>query len=120
MGTIISKKVVKSTTIHNILKMEWVRYGSVTIFVVSENIVMFEFEDEEDQKHIFDLSPWFVQGHGLSIQRWMPSCSITQVAFKWVQFWVKVHDLGLEKFSAENEKLIGDQIGVFIETEAEV
>lgn len=63
------------------------------------------------------MSPWPVQGHCLSIQKWESSIGITHIDFKRVQFWVQVHDLGLEKFSSESARTIGDTIETFVETE---
>lgn len=37
-----------------------------------------------------------------------------------IQFWVKIHDLGLEKFSMENAQRIGNSIGEFVETQKDV
>lgn len=48
------------------------------------------------------MSPWFIQGHYLSLKKWEPSVGLTAVDFKRIQLWVQVHDLGLEKFSTEN------------------
>lgn len=53
----------KASTIHNVMKLAWARYESVTISDLSNKVVMFEFENGEDREQILDLSPWSVQGH---------------------------------------------------------
>lgn len=120
MSMIISQKPIKATTIHNVLKQAWAKYGSVTISDVSYKVVMFEFENDDDQKQIFDMSPWSVQGQCLSMKKWMSNFGLAHVDFNKVQFWVQVHDFGLEKFSVENTQVIGNKIGSFIETGEEV
>lgn len=59
-------------------------------------------------------------GHCLSMRRWAPSIGLKNVDFKMVQFWVQVHELGLEKFSEENAKKKGNNKGKFIAIEEKV
>lgn len=56
----------------------------------------------------------------MSIQKWDPSVGLTMVNFKKIQFWVQIHDLGLEKFNMENAKRIGNIIGEYVETDKDV
>lgn len=81
---------------------------------------MFEFDNEEDRNQIFYMSPWSVQGHCLSMKRWMSSIGLDQVAFERFQFWVQVHDLSYEKFSDETARMIGNSIENLIEIEEKV
>lgn len=120
MGMIISEKPVKSTTIHNVLKLAWARYESITISYVSYKFVMFEFENEDDRKLILGMSSWSVQGYCMCMKKWMSSIGLAQVDFKRVQFWVQVHNLILEIFSLENVQVIGDKLDYFIKTEEDV
>lgn len=76
MGTIISQKPIKIGAIQNVLKLAWERYGSVTISDVMDIVVMFEFENENDRKQIFDMSAWSVQGHCMSMQKWSSSIGL--------------------------------------------
>lgn len=82
--------------------------------------MLFEFENIEDKDQIFDMLPWAMQGHCLSLQKWEPSVGLNVVDFKRIQFWVQIHDLGLEKFNMENAQRIGNSIGRYIETHKEV
>lgn len=54
------------------------------------------------------------------MKKWIPSVGLALINFKGVQFWVQGHDLGLEKLSLENAKVIGEKIGRFIEFDEEV
>lgn len=119
MGMIISQKPVKLTTIHNVLKLVWARYESITISDVSYK-VMFEFENEDDRKLILDMSPWSVQGYCMCMKKWMSGIGLAQVDFKRVQFWGQVHNHRLEIFSLENVQVIGDKLDYFIKTEEDV
>lgn len=67
VGRIISQKHIKMVVIQNVLKLAWTRYGKFKIFELEHKIMMFEFEYEEDKDQIFDMSPWSIQGHFLSI-----------------------------------------------------
>lgn len=66
----------------------------------TNKVIMFEFEEKKAQKQIFDMSLCSVQGHCQSMKKRAPSVGLTKVEFRMVQFWVQIHDLGLEKFNA--------------------
>lgn len=55
---------------------------------------------------IFDLSAWSIQGHCIILQKWYPCVGLADVDLK-KQFWVQIHDLGLEIFNIENAQRIG-------------
>lgn len=61
MASVISQKGVKAAAIGNVLKMAWTRFGSVRIADITDRIIMLEFENDEDRRQIFELSPWFIR-----------------------------------------------------------
>lgn len=52
---------------------------------MKDKIMQFEFEHEENKNQIFDMCPWSIQGHCLSIQRWDRSVGLTTVDFEKIQ-----------------------------------
>lgn len=56
----------------------------------------------------------------MSMKKWSSSACLALVDLKNVQFWVQVHDLGLEQFSIDNVKMIGGKDGNFIEADEDV
>lgn len=61
--------------------------------------MLFEFENKEDKNRIFDMYPWSVQEHCLSLQKWKLDIGIDDVDFTWIQFFVQIHNLGLESLT---------------------
>lgn len=61
-----------------------------------------------------------IQGHCLSLEKWEPLFALTTIDFTKIQFWVQIHDFGLEIFSTENARRIGVNIGEYVETNKEV
>lgn len=120
VGRIISHEIVKVVAIQNVLKLTWVRYGKFWISELEDRVMMFEFKNGDDKNQIFDMSSWSIQGHCLSLQRWERNVELTSVYFTKIQFWVQIHDLGLDKFSIESARRIGDNIGEYVETNEEV
>lgn len=60
MASVILQKGIKAAVIGNVLKLAWARLSSVTISDLTDRIVLPEFENEEDRKQIFELSPWSI------------------------------------------------------------
>lgn len=120
VGKVISQKSIMLNTIHNVLKLAWARYITINILEATTGVLTFDFENETDQCKILDLSPWAINGHVQSIKIWDPSIGIKDVDFNKVNFWVQIHDLGLEKFSTENVSKIGNKIENCMEVEQDI
>lgn len=120
VGKVISQKSIMLNTIHNVLKLAWARYITINILEATTGVLTFDFENETDQCKILDLSPWAINGYVQSIKRWDPSIGIKDVDFNKVNFWVQIHDLGLEKFSTENVSKIGNKIENCMEVEQDI
>lgn len=64
-----------------------------------------------------NLSPWAVQWSCLSLQRWQPEISMTDIEFSSIQFWTQINGLEFGKFSEQNSRKIGTHIGKLMELE---
>lgn len=77
--------------------------------------MLFEFENQGHKDQIFDLSPWSIQVQCLSLHKQKPNVVLAAIDFKNIQFWVQIHDVGLEKF-IESAQRIENSIGEYVET----
>lgn len=64
----------------------WEKYNNVRITDLSENLMLFEFGNKDDDAIIIDLSPWAVQGSYLILKRWQLEMSITDIEFNSIQY----------------------------------
>ncbi|KAJ1430901.1 Ribonuclease H superfamily [Sesbania bispinosa] len=68
-------------------------------------------EAKQAMKAVQD-GPWFVMGHLLSLQNWIPEAAVHEVSYDKVEFWVQLHGLPLEYMSNSNAvkvaRLLGD------------
>lgn len=49
--------------INNGLKVAWAKYKSLSIIDLKENLIIIEFEVEEEKAAILDQMSWSIQGH---------------------------------------------------------
>lgn len=73
---------MKPVVTHSVLKLAWARYGKIRITELEDKIMLFEFANEDAKNQIFDMSPWSIQGHCLSLQKWEPSLGLTVVEIR--------------------------------------
>ena len=59
-------------------------------------------------------------GYLLSLQWWYPWCSINEVSYDFIPFWVQAHEVPLEALNAKAATKVGGKIGGLIEVEEPV
>ena len=117
VGKIICNKTVNRGAVKSILFKAWGEPDSMSIADLGPNTFMFTFTEEDTPKRIMEESPWNVMGHLLSLQWWSPWCSITEVSYDLVDFWVQAHGVPLEALSSRAATRIGERIGGLMEVE---
>lgn len=60
VGVIIARKQVKAVAIISVLLKAWEDFGVVRIKETTNRVMLFDFDNEETQEQIFDMSPWSV------------------------------------------------------------
>lgn len=111
---VISDKQIKTNAVHNILQQSWGRYAGVRVQEITEDVILFEFENEDDQKDAMDLCPWAIQDHCLSLKMEKRYENI-QHTIQYDTVLGSDFGLKLDKFSAQNADKIGEYIGKVIE-----
>lgn len=61
-GQIVSQWSMKNSVVYNVLKVAWARYGTVKTTKVDDRTMAFEFQSENEEVQIMDMSPWLVKG----------------------------------------------------------
>lgn len=86
MGKVIYAKPVKLSAVHNVLQHAWEIYVGVRVQEITGDVILFEFEKEEDHTDAMDWCPWAIQGHCLSLKRWQKGMRISYIQFNKLQF----------------------------------
>ena len=108
VGKIICNKVLNKGAVKSILFKAWGEPDMMTMTDLGRNTFMFNFTKDATPKRIMEESPWNVMGHLLSLQWWSPWCSITEVSYDMVEFWVQAHGMPLEALSSWVATRIGE------------
>ncbi|KAJ1422183.1 hypothetical protein SESBI_13183 [Sesbania bispinosa] len=58
--------------------------------------------EAKQAKKALDEGPWFVMGHLLSLQHWIPEAYVFEVNYDCAEFWIQLHNLPLEFMSDAN------------------
>lgn len=54
IGRVTSGKSIKTNAVHSVLQQTWERYAGVRVQEISGDVILFEFENEDDQKDAMD------------------------------------------------------------------
>ncbi|KAJ1436344.1 Zinc finger, CCHC-type [Sesbania bispinosa] len=81
------------------------------------NLFLFTFMDKKEVLEILKKGPWFVMGHILSLQSWVPQASVYELDFNKVSFLVQLHGFPLDMMNTKNAAKIMNHIGEVQEVE---
>ncbi|KAL4355996.1 hypothetical protein AHAS_Ahas09G0042500 [Arachis hypogaea] len=95
----------------------WGNPKHISISEVGRNKVLISFKDRRTGNRIIKNGPWNVKGHLLNLQRWRYREAILNISHDFMEFWIQVHRLPIEKLNAETSKCIGDMIETVEEVE---
>lgn len=94
--SVISLKMARNVAIHNILKVAWSKYESMSITNLNENMILIEFEKLEEKLGILD-------GNYFK--------SLNDIEFERIQFLIQILGLELGVLTTVNTRQIGEGIG---------
>ncbi|KAJ1387655.1 Zinc knuckle CX2CX4HX4C [Sesbania bispinosa] len=114
VGRVMTEKSLNRAAVKEILAKAWGLLEDLNISDLGPNVFLFNFKEAKQARKAMDEGPWFVMGHLLSLQHWIPKASVFEVNYDWAEFWVQLHNLPLEFMSDTNAvkvaKLLGDII----------
>ncbi|KAJ1377318.1 Endonuclease/exonuclease/phosphatase superfamily [Sesbania bispinosa] len=112
VGKVIAKKALNRAAVKDILSKAWDLSEELSITDLGPNIFLFNFAQAKHATKALADGPWFVMGHLLSLQNWIPEATVNEVSYDNVEFWVQMHGLPLEYMTSSNvvkvAKLLGD------------
>lgn len=85
----------------------------VRIKDVGRNVFVCQFRNLRDKRKVVNEGPWFFDKGILSLEEMWANASIGELEFRFVSFWIHLHDLLVASFSKELAKALGNTIGKF-------
>lgn len=117
VGEILTEKSLNRGAVKTIITKAWGNLNGLKITNLGPNLFLFTFKNKEMMQEVMKKGPWFNLNHMLSLQKWKQEVPVTEVDFKWVPFWVKLHGLPLGVMTEKNASKIAEQIGQPLEVE---
>lgn len=112
VGRIGGERRVNKEAFRTVLSRIWRLAGSVVFKEVQDNIWLFEFEEVDDKRRVFEGRPWFFDRQILVIQEFDGSIPVSQMEFSFSPFWVQVHEMPLVCMNKTVGIKIGESMGV--------
>ncbi|KAJ1427570.1 hypothetical protein SESBI_09454 [Sesbania bispinosa] len=112
IGKVLTGKQLNKPAVKDILAKAWGFAEEINIIDLGPNTFLFNFSEAKHAKRAMEESPWFVMGHLLSLQHWVPEATIHEVNFDEVGFWIQLHGLPLEFMSNSNAVKVAHLLGI--------
>ncbi|KAJ1422118.1 hypothetical protein SESBI_13245 [Sesbania bispinosa] len=104
VGRILSRKLLNRGVVKSILAKAWDEYGDFQITDMGTNMFLFSFTKQKEVMQILPKGPWYVMGHLLSLQFWVPEATLYEVNFDRVSFWTQFHGLPLDVMNTSHRQ----------------
>ncbi|KAJ1382959.1 Zinc finger, CCHC-type [Sesbania bispinosa] len=116
VGRILTGKPLNRAAVKEILAQAWRLNEELQISDMGPDVFLFQFQEAKQAKKVLEDGPWYVMGHLLSLQTWVPEVSVFEVNYDYVSFWIQLHGLPLEYMNTRNAikvaKLLGEVVSV--------
>jgi hypothetical protein len=84
---------------------------------MGRNRFLFSFDDETSREKALNNGPWDFNGSLIVMEKFMPNKIINDYSFKHIPIWVRAFGIPMGMMNMETGRLIGEQIGEFIEVD---
>ncbi|KAJ1391355.1 Zinc knuckle CX2CX4HX4C [Sesbania bispinosa] len=118
IGKICADKPLNKGAVRSILSKAWGEGRDFHVTDMGINLFLFTFSDRKEPLEILQKGPWFVMGHLLSLQCWLPQASVYELNFNRVSIWIQVHGLPLDMLNTKNAAKIINSIAEVVEVES--
>lgn len=88
----------------------WGNPNRMSITKIGTNTFIFNFSNDKEPKKIMEDAPWYILGHPLVLQWWVPQTIIQEVNFSYFPIWIQRHGISLKCFSINNVVKIEERI----------
>ncbi|XP_056695683.1 uncharacterized protein [Spinacia oleracea] len=95
----------------------WKLHQPLQLIALGKSFYNVSVPTEETRESILSNGPWFIAGHMLIVQPWIPGFKPSQAVISKAPVWVSLPELPIEFHTLSMLKKIANEIGSFIKTD---
>ncbi|TXG54013.1 hypothetical protein EZV62_019269 [Acer yangbiense] len=118
IGKAITNKVINREAFKSTISTIWQTKNEVTMELMGINIFKFRFQNYWDRKRILEGGPWLFDKQLLVLREASGSEKVTDLQFRYVPFWIQLHNLPLACLNREIGLHLGGLVGQVKEIDA--
>ncbi|KAM0858894.1 hypothetical protein ACQ4PT_047568 [Festuca glaucescens] len=117
VGKILSDRPARAEYVKKTLGAIWSPFSGVECKDMSRNRFLFSFYDEATERKAVHNGPWDFNGNLIVMESFKPNKTIDEYEFKTIPIWVRAYGIPMGMMDLDTGKLIGDQIGEFLDAD---
>lgn len=118
-GKLLSDRSVRAEVIEQALGWIWCPVRGTDCKELGDNFFLLTFGQAAGKRKALDEGPWMVSNELLVVAEFDGSKTLDEIVFAFIPIWVRVSNLPLGSMNAITARAIGDEMGEFMETEAD-
>lgn len=118
VGKLLSEKGVRLEIIEQTVGWIWCPSRGIECKDLGENLFLFTFHQPSGKRKALEDGPWAISKELLVVADFDGSKSIDEVEFSTIPIWIRVDRLPMGMMNEAVAKVIGDEVGKFMEMEA--
>lgn len=91
----------------SIIRRIWFTNDPVKTEQISSNIFLFSFRTTTNRNRVWNKRPWSIKKSHLILREWQPYLALDSIDFNLSTYWVQIHGLSLQFMTKENAIKIG-------------
>ncbi|XP_074306192.1 uncharacterized protein LOC141641431 [Silene latifolia] len=96
------------------LEAKWSIKGNLKLTDLGCSYYASRVSSKQDYEHVITQEPWMIDGHYLTIRRWVPNFIPTEDKLQFLTAWVYITNLPVEYFNEAFLKKVGSKIGTVV------
>lgn len=119
MAKLLSERVVRPEVIEQAVGWIWCPAKGINCKDLGDNLFLITFNQASGKRKALEDGPWTISKDLLVMSEFDESKSLDEFDFSFIPIWIRVERLPLGMMNSATARLIGDDIGDFMEVEAE-
>ncbi|KAL0007019.1 hypothetical protein SO802_008521 [Lithocarpus litseifolius] len=107
----LTKRALNIDAIAKTFTPLWRAKNGFKIQKEGDHVVLFTFDDKSEMEKIVAIEPWSFDKNLMVLQSYDKEVDLTEMEFKWVTFWVQVHDMPIHFKNRQVAERIYEAIG---------
>lgn len=112
----LTRRTVNIESVARTFKPLWRTQKEFRIQDMGNNRFFFEFDNEYDLERVLEHEPWTYDKHLVIMERVVDNIPISAIPFRFVSFWIQIHNLPVHCMTSEVRDSIGSSVGSLLNT----